>query len=132
MNTKDTQIRRKQKIWALCLLPFAAAGLLLAVRWGYEKYLMPHMYPCILRTLTGYLCPACGMTHAVFAVCRGDMVGALRENAVIPAAGVIALLWYAELWGKALGRRVKLLPRRAWFWWAMLGAWLVYAVVRNL
>jgi len=127
-----TQMRQKQRIVLLCLLPFAAVGLLLAARYFYEMYLMPHMYPCVLRSLTGYLCPACGMTHAVFAVCRRDFIGALRENAVIPAACLIALLWYLERWCMALGKRVRLLPRKAWFWWAMLGAWLIYAVIRNL
>lgn len=132
MRAKITQIYEKHKIPLLCLLPFAAFGLLLAVRYAYEIFLMPHMHPCILRTLTGLRCPGCGMTHAVFALCRGDLLTALRENAVIPAAALFAVLWYAECWCTALGKRVTLLPRRAWFWWGILILWLAYAVLRNV
>ena len=132
MQRKSAQMRRKQQTVLLCVLPFAAAGILLAVRYFYEIYLMPHMYPCILRTLTGKLCPACGMTHSVFALCRGDLAGAVRENAVIPACVLLALLWYAERWCKALGKRVTLLPRKARFWITLLALWLLYALLRNV
>ena len=131
MSAKLTQICEKYKIPLLCLLPFAAFGLLLAAACAYRQWMMPHMHGCFLRTLTGLHCPGCGMTHAVFALCRGDLPEALRENAVIPAAVLIAVLRYAELWASALGRKRKLLPRKAWFWWGLLGLWLLYALLRN-
>ena len=132
MQRKRMHLQKNQQIALLIAAPFAAFGLLLCAKEIYAQVLMPHMQPCILRTLTGLLCPACGMTHSVFAVCRLDFVAALHENVMIPASLLVLLLWYAELWCRVLGHPKRILPRKAAFWWAMLAAWLVYAVLRNI
>ena len=36
--------------------------------------------PCIFNKLTGVKCPGCGMTHAIAALCRGDVEEALEDN----------------------------------------------------
>lgn len=126
-------IRTKpQKIAALCALPFAAAAALLLLKTAYAKWVMPYMPPCLLRTANGKLCPSCGMTHSVFALCRLDFAESLRQNALVPFGVLIAVLYYAELWTRALGKPKTLVPRRGIFWIGVLIAAAVYTVLRNI
>ncbi len=36
--------------------------------------------PCVFRVFTGLKCPGCGMTHAYFELCKGNIHGAAKEN----------------------------------------------------
>lgn len=134
MKWKMQWIRKKPYSFILlAILPFAGAGALLVVKNLYAAFLMPYVPPCLLRTVTGgLLCPACGMTHAVFAMCRLDIVTAAKENIMILFVAIIALLWYVELWMKAFGSTKKIIPRSGKFWVAVLGMWMVYAILRNV
>lgn len=38
--------------------------------------------PCVINKLTGYLCPGCGMTRALFAICHFDYKAAISYNAL--------------------------------------------------
>ena len=132
LRSRLSACTRGQRTALLCLLPFCLYGLLRLTVLIYSKTLMPLMPPCILRTFTGLKCPSCGMTHSVFALARLDLLTALRENAVIPALAVIALLRYAELWTAARNQPRRLVPRSGRFWWGFLAAALLYSVLRNL
>ena len=125
-------LKKSQKLVLLCILPFAAAGLLLLLKQVYAAYMMPYIPPCVLRTLTGLRCPSCGMTHSVFALTRLDIIESARQNLMIPLAVLGALIWYAELWTRALGKPKRLLPRKGIFWAGVLAFWLLYTVLRNL
>ena len=125
-------LKKSHRCALLCILPFAAAGLLLLLKMLYAAFVMPHMPPCLLRTATGFLCPSCGMTHSIFALCRLDLAESLRQNALIPSGVLLALLYYIELWTRALGRPKKLIPRRGLFWGCVLVAVLIYTVLRNI
>ena len=122
-------LKKWQQITLLCLLPFAAAGGLLIAKNLYMQYVIRWVPPCILRTLTGWQCPSCGMTHAVLALCRLE---ALRQNALLIFGVVLAVLRYAEMWLKALGRPKTLIPRTAGFWIGVLLFWIAYSVLRNV
>ena len=132
LSRRFAQFSRRRKAVCLVLLPFAAAAVLLALKTLYELLLMPHMPPCILRTMTGWLCPSCGMTHAVFALTRLDLVTAARENLMIPLAVLFGLLWYLEQWYAALGKPHRLFPHRGKFWIGVLLFWLLYTILRNV
>ena len=126
------QKNKGRQALCLCLLPFAAAGLLLLLKNLYEALIMPYIPPCIFRSLTGWRCPSCGMTHAVFALSRLDFITAIRENFMIPLAVLFILLWYMEQWFSVCGSNRRLLPRRGVFWIGVLIFWLIYTILRNI
>lgn len=125
-------LKKSQKIVLLCILPFAAAGALLLAAALYARYVIQYVPPCLIRTATGWLCPSCGLTHAVYALIRGNLWESLRQNAVLLFGVLLGIVWYIELWTRALGRPKKLLPRKGAFWVGVLLFWLGYTVVRNL
>ena len=132
VTQKNTQNHKKRNILLLCLLPFAAFGAALLLKAAYMRWIAPYLPPCILRTLTGYRCPSCGMTHSVNALLRGDLPESLRQNALIPAAALLLIWKYIALWASALGSEKRLFPHGKRFWLSMLAAALLYSVLRNL
>ena len=131
MKNKLT-LTKKQKAAVLCCLPFAAFGMLYLLKTAYAAWVIPWMPPCLIRTLTGKRCPSCGMTHSVFALCRLDFAESLRQNALVPFGVVLAALYYAELWTRALGKPKRLFPRSGRFWLGVIAAVLLYTVLRNI
>ena len=125
-------LKKKQQIILLCVLPFAATGFLLLMKNLYARYVIPRMPPCILRTLTGWKCPSCGMTHAVYALCRLDIPEALRQNALLVFLLLLLVLLYLERWLAVCGRPKHLIPRSGLFWAAAVVFWIGYLVLRNI
>ncbi len=132
LHKRQLNIPRKASAVLLCILPPAAFGLLILLRICYARWAAPLLPPCVLRSFTGLLCPGCGMTHSFYALCRLDIVTALRENAVPPFLLLLALLYYAERWLRLLGRPRDLIPRRRSFFYGVLAVWAVYCIARNL
>ncbi|MBQ8921140.1 MAG: DUF2752 domain-containing protein [Oscillospiraceae bacterium] len=131
MQHNSISKKRRAAAVLLCILPFAAYGLLILAKLCYARWLEPKIPPCVLRSFTGYRCPGCGMTHSFYAVSRLDLITAMRENAVLPVLLLFAALYYAELWLRVLGRPRRLISRRHGFVYAMLALWAVYCVARN-
>lgn len=52
-----------------------------------------HGLPCIIRLITGYQCPGCGMTRAVAALVRGDFQTAFYENHLSVTLFPVVLLY---------------------------------------
>ena len=48
---------------------------------------------CTFYTATGFYCPGCGGTSAVFALFRGDILASLFYHPVVPYAGIVAC-WF--------------------------------------
>jgi Protein of unknown function (DUF2752) len=67
-------------------------------------YTPPDLPLCAFHWITGRPCPLCGLTHAVFALAKGQVGEALRLNALSPLAVVMiaGTLWnaprMARLW----------------------------------
>lgn len=90
--------------------------------------------PCLIRRVSGILCPACGTTRMLEATFRLDFPEAFRLNPymffVLPVAGVWLLL---EAVRYIQGRAPLLFKRWASpVWIAVLCLGLVFAVLRNL
>ena len=89
--------------------------------------------PCGFRSLTGLYCAGCGTSRAMAALVRGDLLTALRMNAlaVIVVVPVFVGLVHNAL--EAFGVRLPALPRNhPTLVWAFGIAVLVFWVARNL
>ena len=80
---------RQRRIAAIIGLALVAgfAGLWLLQRVGFDFDLL--FPPCGLRMRTGWTCPTCGMTTAVLAFARGEVLTAFYTQ---PAAAFLCLL----------------------------------------
>ena len=90
-------------------------------------------YPvCQFHRLTGLNCPGCGMTRALYALLHGDLLTALRDNALLVLAIPLLLargVWFAVK--KSQGRPVdSFVPGK--YLWLLLVLALVFTVLRNL
>ena len=79
----------------------------------------------------GILCPGCGGTRAALALLRGDILYSLRCNPSTLGLFIVIVLWYIELVAAKFGKKWKLFPRALWFWCIVLGALIIWAIVRN-
>lgn len=85
--------RRRAFLFRLLLLILCGGLLLLAVA---------EEIPCLLRRMTGLICPACGMSRAWLAALRLDAAAAFRYHPMFWSVPVLALLWLFD--GKLLPR----------------------------
>jgi hypothetical protein len=90
------------------------------------------LWECPVHQLFHIWCPSCGATRALTALMHGDILLALRQNAVVIAAIIVLLALYIELVLRVFGKNVRFpLIHNPKFYFVMLALWLVYAVARN-
>lgn len=115
---------RKLLIGACGLL---AAGL--AYAWVVGR--LGYGLPCLFHSLTGLLCPGCGMSRLCLAALRGDWAAAWRANPALcllfpPIAALLAVRGIGYVKGK---------PASGWesrVWLALAAVLLIFGIVRNL
>ena len=83
----------------------------------------PWLPACPLHEWTGLYCPGCGATRAMHQLVHGHLAAAFRLN---PLA-ILALPGVGYLWV----RREPLAMKPIWIW-VLVGAMLVFGVVRNV
>jgi hypothetical protein len=90
-------------------------------------------YPiCLFHQLTGWNCPGCGGTRAVYALLHGNFALALKDNAlfvVLLAAAASRGIWFVA---KIIRRRPsgEFLPAK--ILWVVLAGAVIFTVLRNL
>jgi hypothetical protein len=91
------------------------------------------MGPCIFKAVTGYDCPGCGGTRMVWYMLHGNVTEAARHHLVaflaVPVLAYAFLVWGAQ---RVFARRLPRVRIPPLAWSLYLGAWGVYAVLRNL
>lgn len=86
---------------------------------------------CIFHEVTGFYCTGCGNTRSVKALMRGDILLSIRNNPAIVFLTAALGLLYCEAALDLAGKRVKLLPRKAWLWWTIFVLFIIFYIVRN-
>lgn len=86
---------------------------------------------CLFHALTGLQCPGCGMSRGVHALLAGDLMLALRSNAMLVVL-IPGAAWIWARWTRARlhGERPAAPPRGLVI--AVLALVLLYTILRNL
>lgn len=107
--------------------------IILGVGFGYYLWLnFTHLgIPCPFRTITGWLCPGCGITHMLIALIQLDFHTAYLENPFL-------LLTLPFLIGEILYQRYLQLTKQVNPRWNQVLLWLyvialiIFGTLRNL
>ena len=89
---------------------------------------------CVVKLFTGFDCPGCGGTRAAWYLLHGDVAAAARHHLpVVFATPFLAYMYVSWALG-TITRRVSLPQLRVPMTVAMgfIGAWMTFAVLRNL
>lgn len=107
--------------------------IILGIGFGYYLWLnFTHLgIPCPFRTITGWLCPGCGITHMLIALIHLDFHTAYLENPFL-------LLTFPFLIGEILYQRYLQLTKQVNPQWNQVLLWLyvialiIFGILRNL
>lgn len=116
--------RRLGIVAAACLTAMAAAVALGTP--GHAAFLPP----CPLHALTGFFCPGCGSTRALYYLIHGHPLLALAENAL----AMLLLPFVLYDLGATLTRRWTTISSRLhpWSLWALLVIVILFGGLRNI
>ncbi len=69
-------------------------GIALILAYLFAKYMLgfdilDYTLPCTLYTWTGFYCPGCGGTRAVFALAEGDILQSLYLHPFVPYVAIV-------------------------------------------
>ena len=88
---------------------------------------------CSLYVATGFFCPGCGSTRALFHLTHGNVLEALRLNPGLMALITLGLTDYVRFVVSVIrGNPFQTLFGRLKLLGALMGVMLVYGVIRNL
>jgi len=124
--------RLSRSLWgpgAVAACALAAAGW--TARHDPER--QPGLFPpCLFRTFTGFVCPACGGTRMAHHLLHRRWRAALRANPVLLVIGLPLLGWLWLRWTSAAarGEPPRPLPRAAVG--AVVTIAVTWAVIRNV
>ena len=88
---------------------------------------------CALYMATGFSCPGCGSTRALYQLTHGDVLEAMRLNPGLMALITLGLTDYVRFVVSLIrGNPFQTLFGRLKLLGALMGVMLVYGVIRNL
>jgi hypothetical protein len=96
----------------------ALAAVLFCTLYWFTPPVEPRFGLCGFRWLTGRPCPLCGLTHAFFALAKGQFREAIGFNALSPLG---FLMLFGLFWE---------IPKQARLWTFGIAAFGVYGLVR--
>jgi len=121
---------------ALCLVLVMAA--LVPCRYWllhHQAFIQALSPGCYLRRLSGWLCPGCGGTRALFELLRGDWAASWRMNPLllsgVAIAGFFLLLRGVDRLSNGRLRLSNRMRMTAALGGWLLGAVIVFGIVRN-
>ncbi len=88
---------------------------------------------CALYMATGFSCPGCGSTRALYQLTHGDVLEAMRLNPGLMALITLGITDYVRFVVSVIrGNPFQTLFGRLKLLGALMGVMLVYGVIRNL
>jgi hypothetical protein len=88
---------------------------------------------CPTKALLGIDCPGCGSLRMLYSLMHGDLLAAVRFNA-LGLVAVVLLVWAYGAWtyGRLTGRRIASWQRHRWAAAVTLSLVVAWFVVRNI
>lgn len=115
---------------AVVTVPAAVISLILVFRNNIIGVTI-HFPPCRFNRIFHLYCPGCGNTRSVISLLNFDVVSSIKYNITPVVLGIIILAFYIELAAYAFGYRIRIVPRKNAFLFFVVGAMLIYYLVRN-
>lgn len=125
-------LSQKQKNLAAVLSPIVLIPLLIIGMHVYRVFMQHHIFPCVIRTFTGYYCPGCGGTHSAYALAGGHILTALHYNPIVPLAALSLIIAWIEKTAAFFGKRIKIFPESKAFYLILSGILIVFYIARNI
>lgn len=132
MLTAEAPPSTRSRAWGPPLAVLGAAAAAAALLTVVDPNQPGHLPGCPFKALTGWDCPGCGSTRALWALVHGDVPRALDHNVLtVLALPVLAIVWLRWTRRRVTGRPgATMLDPRLVRGIAVL--FVVFAVVRNL
>ena len=86
--------------------------------------------PCLFHLMTGWDCPGCGAQRALHQLLHGNIIAAVRLNAMF-VLSLPLVAWFGPLWAWRAWQRLPLMVNSKWIYFYGV-AWLVFGILRNL
>lgn len=112
------------------ILPFVLA-VLFYIFYSRILAVVASLPVCIFNRI-GLLCPGCGNTRAVIAIAHGHLVESIFYNPSMLILLIFFVLFYIEQACALFGKKIKLVPRKAWFYIVLAVLLTLYFVLRNV
>ena len=99
----------------------------------YQKYLMTlPSNKCHMVELLHLYCPACGGTRAFMALCKLDILSALKYNPIVPLGAALFLLLDFSVTRNLIIKKETGPTIKPWHVYAVLVFWFLIFIVRNV
>lgn len=98
------------------------------------KTILNYVPPCMFHRVTGYYCPGCGGTRAVFTFFRGDIVRAFKFHPFVPYTFILGG-WFmlSQTIQRLSGDRIKIgMNFRIVYLWIALGIIALNWIIKNM
>ena len=128
-------MKHRRALWQLLLLDGVLLTLAGLAR-PLSRWMLVALPDCYVAQM-GFVCPACGGTRAISALCRGDLLAAVELNALVVLLIVYAVLivvafhievLFRQGWARIM--RIRMLNYRVIIGWAVVA--VLFCVLRNI
>lgn len=87
---------------------------------------------CPFRALTGWDCPGCGGTRAVYALTQGQLGTAVSHNLLLFLVGPLSVAAWAHWLRSSVRGDPRRVPVPTWAAWSLVGLFATFFVARNV